>query len=70
MHDGYFSTRKCLIIFGSSLQISIPLGNVQAIEMDTMAFTEAIKVRVMENEEHTVDDEVSHCSRTVHGKSQ
>ncbi|KAK3807676.1 MAG: hypothetical protein J3Q66DRAFT_356103 [Benniella sp.] len=42
---------------GDKVKISIPLGNVQAIEMDTMAFTEAIKVRVMEDEEHTVDDE-------------
>ncbi|KAI1316917.1 Sterol 3-beta-glucosyltransferase [Mortierella claussenii] len=36
---------------GDKVKISIPLGTVLDMEMNTMAFAEAIQVRVMENEE-------------------
>ncbi|KAG0288961.1 Sterol 3-beta-glucosyltransferase [Linnemannia gamsii] len=42
---------------GENVKISIPLANVVDVEMNTMAFAEAIQVKVMENDESFAVDE-------------
>lgn len=43
---------------GDKVKISIPLANVLDVEMNTMAFAEAIQVKVMESDESFAVDEV------------
>ncbi|KAG0329204.1 Sterol 3-beta-glucosyltransferase [Dissophora globulifera] len=52
--DWVKSIQKCIFqakLEGNKVKIAIPLGNVLEVEMNTMAFAEAIHVRFMENEE-------------------
>lgn len=50
---------------GDKVKISIPLANVLDVEMNTMAFAEAIQVKVMESDESFAVDEVCKlCSWT------